>query len=102
MTYDESTAWLYSLQTFGIKLGLENMTRLLGTLDLALPEAAVVHVAGTNGKGSVCAMLDAIYRAEGHRCGLFTSPHGLSWDNEGNLIVQDWNVTGRVTKLKKR
>ncbi len=34
--------------------------------------------------------------------GLFTSPHGLSWDNDGNLIVQDWNVTGRVTKLKKR
>ncbi|MGJ8724725.1 MAG: 6-bladed beta-propeller [Roseibacillus sp.] len=34
--------------------------------------------------------------------GLFTSPHGLSWDNEGNLIVQDWNVTGRVTKLQKR
>ncbi|MDQ8190221.1 hypothetical protein [Roseibacillus persicicus] len=33
--------------------------------------------------------------------GLFTSPHGLSWDNEGNIIVQDWNVTGRVTKLKK-
>lgn len=34
--------------------------------------------------------------------GLFTSPHGLSWDNEGNLIVQEWNVAGRVTKLKKR
>ena len=34
--------------------------------------------------------------------GLFTSPHGLSWDNDGNIIVQDWNVSGRVTKLKKR
>ncbi|MEN8866706.1 MAG: 6-bladed beta-propeller [Akkermansiaceae bacterium] len=33
--------------------------------------------------------------------GLFTAPHGLSWDHDGNLIVQDWNVTGRVTKLKK-
>ncbi|MEM9079135.1 MAG: 6-bladed beta-propeller [Verrucomicrobiota bacterium] len=33
--------------------------------------------------------------------GLFTSPHGLSWDNEGNIVVQDWNVTGRVTKLKR-
>lgn len=33
--------------------------------------------------------------------GLFTSPHGISWDAEGNLIVQDWNVTGRVTKLKR-
>ncbi|YCM46176.1 hypothetical protein V2O64_09110 [Verrucomicrobiaceae bacterium 227] len=34
--------------------------------------------------------------------GLFTAPHGLSWDAEGNIIVQDWNVTGRVTKLKRR
>lgn len=34
--------------------------------------------------------------------GLFTSPHGVSWDLEGNIIVQDWNVTGRVTKLKHR
>ncbi len=33
--------------------------------------------------------------------GLFTSPHGLSWDNEGNIIVQDWNKIGRVTKLKR-
>lgn len=34
--------------------------------------------------------------------GLFTAPHGVSWDAEGNVIVQDWNVTGRVTKLKRR
>lgn len=34
--------------------------------------------------------------------GLFTAPHGLSWDADGNIIVQDWNVTGRVTKLKRR
>jgi dihydrofolate synthase/folylpolyglutamate synthase len=87
MTYKEALAWLYSLQRFGIKLGLENTRRLLdelsrsggfqaavGDLEIALPWK-VIHVAGTNGKGSVCAMIDSICRAQGYRTGLFTSPH---------------------------
>ena len=87
MTYKEALAWLYSLQRFGIKLGLENIRRLLaalsrsggfqaavGDLEIALPWK-VIHIAGTNGKGSVCAMVDSICRAQGHRTGLFTSPH---------------------------
>lgn len=97
MNYREALAWLYGLQRFGIKLGLENIRRLIGTLSRSgglqsavslsdRPEAAVddleialpwkvIHVAGTNGKGSVCAMVDSICRAQGHRSGLFTSPH---------------------------
>jgi dihydrofolate synthase/folylpolyglutamate synthase len=87
MTYKEALSWLYSLQRFGIKLGLENIRRLLaalsssggfqaavGDLEIALP-CKVIHIAGTNGKGSVCAMVDSICRAQGHRTGLFTSPH---------------------------
>jgi dihydrofolate synthase / folylpolyglutamate synthase len=87
MTYKEALSWLYSLQRFGIKLGLENIRRLLaalsrsgdfqaavGDLEIALPWK-VIHIAGTNGKGSVCAMVDSICRAQGHRTGLFTSPH---------------------------
>lgn len=71
----DPVAWLESLQIFGIKLGLENIRRLLA--DLGNPHEAVpsIHVAGTNGKGSVCAMLDAIFREAGLRCGLYTSPH---------------------------
>jgi dihydrofolate synthase / folylpolyglutamate synthase len=87
INYREALAWLYSLQRFGIKLGLENIRRLLdelsrkGDLQIApggLEAAApweVIHVAGTNGKGSVCAMIDSICRAQGYRTGLFTSPH---------------------------
>ena len=87
MTYKEALAWLYSLQRFGIKLGLENIRRLLaalsrsggfqaavGDLEIALPWK-VIHVAGTNGKGSICAMIDSMCRAQGRRTGLFTSPH---------------------------
>ena len=74
-SYKEELAWLYGLQLFGIKLGLENIQRLISALHIDLSSARVVHVAGTNGKGSVCAMIDSICRAAGYRTGLFTSPH---------------------------
>ncbi len=75
MTLEESLAWLYSTQQFGIKLGLENIDRLLCALGDPRGKLSFIHVAGTNGKGSVCAMLDAILRASGRRTGLYTSPH---------------------------
>lgn len=75
MSYQEALAWLFGTQLFGIKLGLENIQRLLTALDLPAPNQRIIHVAGTNGKGSVCAMLDSICRAGGYRTGLFTSPH---------------------------
>ena len=84
MTYEESITWLYSTQSVGIKLGLENITRLLGCLGVKTAPRpgsgpVIFHVAGTNGKGSVCAMLDSVCRAAGLRSGLFTSPHLISF-----------------------
>ena len=71
INYREALSWLYSLQRFGIKLGLENIERLLEELSKSdVLQAApwkVIHVAGTNGKGSVCAMVDSICRAQGYR-----------------------------------
>jgi dihydrofolate synthase / folylpolyglutamate synthase len=68
--------WLYSTQWFGVKLGLEGAARLLREgLAYPAPGVKVMHVAGTNGKGSVCAIADAVAREAGHRVGLFTSPH---------------------------
>lgn len=75
MTFEESLAWLYSTQQFGIKLGLDNIRSLLAALDQPQTGLSFFHVAGTNGKGSVCAMLDAILQKTGRRCGLYTSPH---------------------------
>ena len=76
MNYREAIDWLFSTQTFGIKLGLENARHLLKEF-LAYPASGVkvIHVAGTNGKGSTCAMIDSIARSCGRRSGLFTSPH---------------------------
>jgi len=71
----DPVAWLYGLQHFGIKLGLENIRSLLTVLEH--PESAYpsVLIAGTNGKGSVAAMLESMLEAHGVRTGLFTSPH---------------------------
>lgn len=76
MHYREAIDWLFSTQMFGIKLGLDGPRHLLKEF-LAYPahSTRVIHVAGTNGKGSTCAMIDSIARACGRRCGLFTSPH---------------------------
>jgi dihydrofolate synthase/folylpolyglutamate synthase len=67
--------WLYGTQLFGIKLGLDNTRKLLGVLGLPLAGQKYIHVAGTNGKGSVCATLHSLLNAAGVNAGLFTSPH---------------------------
>lgn len=82
MTYAEALGWLFRTQWHGIKLGLENMRKLAAALGVDVTGAArprFLHVAGTNGKGSVCAMLDAVCRAARHRTGIFTSPHLMSF-----------------------
>ena len=79
MTYPDALAWLYATQLTGIKLGLETVHRLLDALEFDSRAVKIIHVAGTNGKGSTCAMLDAVCRAQGYRTGLYTSPHLVSF-----------------------
>ena len=106
MTYDESVEWLYASQLHGIKLGLENIRRLASALGVAAGGAdspMFFHVAGTNGKGSVCAMLDAVCRAYGIRTGLFTSPHLVTFREriklDGRLISEE-DVARGVTRIR--
>jgi dihydrofolate synthase / folylpolyglutamate synthase len=68
-------AYLDSLEYHGIKLGLNNITRLLDEAGNPHRSLTALHVGGTNGKGSVVAMLSAILRAAGHTTGRFISPH---------------------------
>ena len=99
--YKEALAWLYSLQRFGIKLGLENIRRLIAELDVDLRNARVIHVAGTNGKGSVCAMIDSICRAGKYRTGLFISPHLVTFRERirvnGEMISENDVASGLTT-----
>lgn len=78
---------LFELETFGIKLGLENITRLCAALDH--PERAFksLHVAGTNGKGSVTAMVHAALRAQNIRAARYTSPHLT--DLSERFVIED-------------
>ena len=79
MTYAEAIQFLYGLQVFGARPGLETTRRLAALAGNPQDKLRFIHVAGTNGKGSTCAMLESIYRAAGLRVGLFTSPHLVSF-----------------------
>jgi len=110
INYREALAWLYGLQRFGIKLGLENIRRLLDECCSSVcvkrpafaaasaPAPKVIHVAGTNGKGSVCAMVDSICRVQGYRTGLFISPHLVTFRERiranGEMISKDAVANG--------
>jgi dihydrofolate synthase / folylpolyglutamate synthase len=78
MSYPDSVRYLYALGNelkVGAKFGLERMETLLAALGNPQRHQRFVHVAGTNGKGSTCAMIASILRAAGFRTGLYTSPH---------------------------
>lgn len=94
MNYQEAIDWLYSTQQFGIKLGLEQPRKLLReTLSFPKPGVKVIHVAGTNGKGSTCSIIDTLACACGNRTGLFTSPHLIHYGERiqinGTMMPED-------------
>jgi dihydrofolate synthase/folylpolyglutamate synthase len=103
--YDTAVEWLFATQQRGIKLGLENMRRLLVALDEPQKSLNFIHVAGTNGKGSVCAMLDSLARSAGIRSGLFTSPHLVRFNEriqvDGKPIDDDSVVSG-LQRIRER
>lgn len=74
-TYEEACRYLDDLQMHKIKLGLEAMRSTLAALGSPEEKCPMVHVAGTNGKGSVCSMLRSVMSAAGYKTGLYTSPH---------------------------
>lgn len=78
-SYEATLTRLYGLQRFGIKLGLETVSALLSELGNPQRRFHALHVAGTNGKGSVAAMTASILHAAGVRVGLYTSPHFLDF-----------------------
>ena len=79
MTYNESIEYLESLAGFGIRPGLQRIKKLLEFLGQPQNKYKTIHVTGTNGKGSVCAMLSQILKTAGIKVGLFTSPHLVSY-----------------------
>lgn len=92
-SYEATRERLYKLQRFGIHLGLDTIASLLSELGNPQRRVPVLHVAGTNGKGSVAAIAASILQAAGFRVGLYTSPHLLDFRERirvrGTCISED-------------
>lgn len=102
-SYEAVRNYLYGLKHRGALYGIDRMqafVRYLGHPEQAYP---VIHVAGTNGKGSTCAMLEAIFRAAGYRTGLFTSPHLVHQGERvqvDRVILSREQIIGYTRRLK--
>lgn len=101
MDYDDALEWLYGRQALGIKLGLDKVERLLQGIGSPQDGMDIVHVAGTNGKGSVCRLVAGALHRAGHRTGLFTSPHLIHFTEririDGHDIPRDAVARGLQT-----
>ena len=75
MTYQECVDYILSVPLFAEKLGTQNLNRILNIMNHPERSCPVIHVAGTNGKGSTCLFLASILQKAGYRVGVFTSPH---------------------------
>jgi len=74
-TYTEALDYIYDLTKYGIKLGLKNINHLLYLLGEPHKKLKIIHVAGTNGKGSTSSLISSILQSDGYKVGLYTSPH---------------------------
>ncbi len=96
--------FLYSLQKFGMKIGLRNIRRLLRSIDNPHTSLRTIHIAGTNGKGSTSSMIAAILTSAGYKVGLYTSPHLVKFNERiriNGLPISDKNIV-RYTNLLKQ
>ena len=75
MTYEEAAAYISEVPKFTKKNAPENTLEMLQRLGHPEENFRIIHVAGTNGKGSVCAFISSVLQKAGYRTGLFTSPH---------------------------
>lgn len=89
MTDNEMVRYLFGLGRFGLRLGLENIRRLLKILGNPEERFKGIHIAGTNGKGSTGAMIESMLRCAGYRTGLYTSPHLVDF-RERITVAGEW------------
>jgi|YelNatPaOPRAMG01_1025707.scaffolds.fasta_scaffold00006_102 dihydrofolate synthase/folylpolyglutamate synthase len=94
-------AWVFDLQKYGIKFGLSSTLSLLSRLEIPYEQGQYLHVAGTNGKGSVAAMLSAILTRAGYPVGLFTSPHLVRFEERFRLHDTDITAEGLLYLINR-
>ncbi len=102
MTYEEAIAYIHGMYWRGSKLGLTRTIELCGLLGDPQKSLKFIHVAGTNGKGSTCAMLSRILCAEGYKTGLFVSPYVDRFNERiqlNNTPISDDDLAELVTEI---
>jgi dihydrofolate synthase/folylpolyglutamate synthase len=95
---------LYSLHTFGIKLGLENITRFMDIIGNPQDKLKIFHIAGSNGKGSTSAFIASILKELKYKVGLYTSPHFVRFNERikiGNVEIPDTYVADFISTFEK-
>jgi dihydrofolate synthase/folylpolyglutamate synthase len=103
MDYRGTLQYLYNLERFGLKLDLSNITSILSDLGNPHLRFPSIHVAGTNGKGSVAAMLHSILCESGYKAGLYTSPHLVDFRERirvGRELIEEDFIFDFVHRLK--
>ncbi|MGQ9820024.1 MAG: bifunctional folylpolyglutamate synthase/dihydrofolate synthase, partial [Candidatus Kapaibacteriales bacterium] len=93
---------LFSLRRFGIKPGLERINYILGKLNSPQNHLQVIHIAGTNGKGSVAAILASVLKEAGYKVGLYTSPHIFSYNERiriNGIPIPDCELEPKIEKV---
>jgi len=103
MNFEESLQWLYGFQKFGMNLGLERISYIAKKLGNPQQNYKIIHVGGTNGKGSVCKFIASILEKSGYTVGVYTSPH-LQHISErfvvGNQQITEDELVLLIQKIK--
>jgi dihydrofolate synthase/folylpolyglutamate synthase len=103
MSYSSVIEYLYALQKHGIKLGLETMRTLLDRVGNPQRALRVLHIGGTNGKGSTAAMVAAVLQHSGRRVGLYTSPHLVEFRERirvNGCMIAEHRVEDLIARLR--
>ena len=104
MNIEKSLQKLYSLHTFGIKLGLDNITRFLEFIGNPQKEFKAFHIAGSNGKGSTASFIASILMELNYQVGLYTSPHFVKFNERikiNNAQIPDYYIAGFISGFEK-
>ena len=104
-SYKKAIQYLYSLEKYGIRLGLKKIKTFLKSLGNPQDRLNLIHVAGTNGKGSTCALIESVLIRAGYKVGLYTSPHLVRFNERIRINgreITDKKVAELVERIKYR
>ena len=105
MNYQESLTYIEETHKFGVRLGLDNISKLLELLGNPQDNLNIIHVAGTNGKGSTCSFISSILKESGYKVGLYTSPFLETFTERirvNGVNIPEEDVAKIVTIIKEK